>query len=59
MYHTAVNLYNDPGSYYLLFRNCDDIAIGILNQGGFDIKTEWEPNKTYDNLDAHKWQIKE
>lgn len=59
MYHTAVNLYNDPGMYFLLLRNCDDIAIEILNKGGFDIKTEWEPNKTYENLDVHKWEIKQ
>ena len=36
-----------------------DMAIEILNQGGFNIKTEWEPNKTYDNLDAHKWKIEQ
>lgn len=55
MYHAAINLYDDPGTYALLARQCDDIACEILKQGGIKISSKYKPNKTYEDTNAPKW----
>ena len=57
MYNTAINTYKKPGTYQLVGNQCDDVAVEILNQGGFNILALKVPNWTYDSLNVHKWEI--
>ena len=49
MYNAAVNLYDYPGYYSLIARQCDNIAVELLKEGGIDIDRSLKPNRTYEN----------
>ena len=48
MYNAAVNLYDRPGLYSLIARQCDDIAVELLKEGGIQIDQSFIPNLTYE-----------
>ena len=50
MYEYATGIYDNPGRYYLLFRNCDYIAEDIFEAGGINIDKHIKPNDTFENL---------
>ena len=48
IYNHAVSLYDNPGKYNLLLRQCDDVAVEILRKVGIDIESKLWPNRTYE-----------
>ncbi len=53
IYHEAASIYDDPGSYSLMLRQCDDIACEILRKGGINPIQFILPNWTY--IISDKW----
>ena len=51
MYHEAVRLFDNPGDYLLLLRQCDDIASWIFKKGNIFIDTLPWPNGTHNYYD--------
>ena len=49
MYNAAVNLYDYPGYYSLIARQCDNIAVELLKEGGIHVDQSLTPNGTYEN----------
>ena len=59
MYQAAIDIYDDPGTYFIVGRQCDDIACELLRLGGIDIDSKVTPNQTYKSLTTSKWTVKD
>ena len=50
MFNEGAWLFNNPGTYNLLGRQCDNIANQIMTTGGYGYSVQWRPNETYNYL---------
>ena len=50
MFNEGAWLFDNPGTYNLLGRQCDNIANQIMSAGGYGYEVQWNPNETYDML---------